>query len=136
MLFDLMTHHFDYKLFGGIDYTLPQTKTGEDLNYQKRCIAIVKDLEETLYEFQVKLGAAYARLRIEKQARGENCFEQMHNMLPPEVRIKEEMAVDMIQTLKMNTLKYPKKEIVQKFKILGFHLEMMKKCDFPPYLNE
>ena len=76
----------------GINYDIPVECKEEDLPYQQECIDLVKDLEETLHDFQVKMAAAYARLRIERGASGENFREQMENVLPEEVKAKEEMA--------------------------------------------
>jgi hypothetical protein len=92
MLFDLMKHHFDYKVFPGISYTIPTETAPEDVQYQKNCIETVKELDETLRDFQVKLSAAYARLRIERGASGASFKEQMDNILPIEVKVKEDMA--------------------------------------------
>ncbi len=87
-----MRHHFNYKSFPGVDYTTLSDANEEEKKYQTACIDVVKDLEDTLKEFQVKIAAAYARLRIEKGAIGDNALEQMNNILPEEVRAKEEMA--------------------------------------------
>ena len=106
------------------------------MTFQKYCIDLVKDLEDTIANFQVKLAAAYARLRIEKQAGGENAIEQMNNMLPESVRSKEEMAIEMIKTLRLNTLKFSKKEIVQKIQSLGYFVELSKLADISPLLQE
>lgn len=124
MIFDLMTHHFNYKTFAGIDYTMPTFDSADDEKYQKYCLDLVKDLEQTLFQFQVKLGAAYARLRIEKKAAGADPFEQMQNMLPESVRAKEDMAIDVTRTLRINSLKCTKKELVQQCQALKFNIEL------------
>lgn len=92
MLYDLMKHHFDYNVFPGIDYTITGKTSETDIKYQQYCIDVVRDLEHTFQEFRIKLCAAYARLRIERQAGGDTFKEQMENILPPEVKHKEEMA--------------------------------------------
>ena len=132
-----MTHHFNYKTFHGIDYSMPLSAVEtDDKKYQKYCIDLVEDLEDTLGAFQVKLGAAYARLRIEKQAGGESAFEQLNNMLPESVRSKEEMAIEMVKTLRINTLKYSKKEVILKAQSLGYLIEMSKLSEVPEYLQQ
>ena len=137
MLYDLMTHHFNYKTFHGIDYSMaPSVAEGDDKKYQQYCIDLVKDLEDTMCNFQVRLAAAYARLRIEKQAGGDSAFEQMHNMLPESVRSKEEMAIEMLKTLRINTLKYSKKEVIQKLQSLGYLVELSKLADVSPHLQQ
>ena len=88
MLLDLMKHHFDYNYFPGVNYELPtENCSGDDLVYQKSCIDLVKDLDFTFKEFQTKLSAAYARLRIERRASGDNFREQMQNILPENVKL-------------------------------------------------
>ncbi|KAI8927514.1 hypothetical protein BC831DRAFT_452189 [Entophlyctis helioformis] len=86
MLFDLMKHHFDYRAYPGIAYDMPTA-------FQTKTPTTRSTLDESLRSFQIKLGAAYARLRIEKRAAGSTMREQMENILPLDVREKELMAV-------------------------------------------
>jgi hypothetical protein len=53
---------------------------------------MVKDLDESFRAFNIKIAAAYSRLRIEMKAFGATTREQMENMLPLQVREKEELA--------------------------------------------
>lgn len=126
IMFDLMKHHFNYKSFPGIIYDVDPSI---DLKYQKACVDLVKDLEETLCEFQIKLGAAYARMRIEKGASGETPLEQMHHVLPAAVRDKEEMAIDMIKTLRINSLKISNEQVAKMLTGLGFKVKMVKMAE-------
>jgi 16S rRNA C967 or C1407 C5-methylase (RsmB/RsmF family) len=121
-----MKHHFDYKSFPGVSYELPKDCKEEDVDYQRECIDLVQDLDETLREFQVKLSAAYARLRIERQASGENFREQMENILPEDVKQKEEIAIDMPKTLRINSLKTNRKEIEEKLRKMGYSAHLVK----------
>jgi 16S rRNA C967 or C1407 C5-methylase (RsmB/RsmF family) len=121
-----MKHHFDYKSYPGVSYEFPKDCKEEDIEYQRQCIDLVQDLDETLREFQVKLAAAYARLRIERQASGENFREQMENILPEDVKQKEEIAIDMPKTLRINSLKSNRKEIEDKLRKMGYSVHMVK----------
>ncbi|KAJ3373954.1 putative 28S rRNA (cytosine-C(5))-methyltransferase [Kappamyces sp. JEL0680] len=136
MLFDLMKHHFNFKAYPGIRFELPDNLSESELKYQRYSMDVVKDLLDTMFQFQVKLGAAYARLRIEKQASGDNAFEQMHNILPESVRSKEDMAVDMLKTLRVNSLKCSRKDIAQKLQAAGYKVCMAKYNDVPWELKE
>jgi hypothetical protein len=126
-----MKHHFDYRAFPGIDYNLPKSSTEKDSEYQNYCIDIVSDLEETFRNFQVKLCAAYARLRIERQAGGDSFKEQMENILPPEVKQKEEMAMGMLKTMRINGLKISKKNLVSEFRSFGYLIELCSYDEIP-----
>lgn len=53
---------------------------------------MIKILNEALKDFNIKIAAAYSRLRIEKKAHGSTTREQMENILPLKVRQKEEIA--------------------------------------------
>lgn len=123
MLFDLMKHHFNYQQFPGIDY---KVQLDQDEKYQQACIDLVQDLEETLYDFRVHLAAAYARLRIERGARGNSTLEQMNNILPAAVRKKEEMAIDVIKTLRINSLKTTPEEVALMLRNQGHDVELKK----------
>jgi hypothetical protein len=66
------------------DFDEPET-TGKS-------IPLVRDLFEALRNYKVKLAAAFARIRIERKAEGNNAEEQMENILPPETRRRESFA--------------------------------------------
>lgn len=87
-LYDLMKHHFDYHQYPGINYDLSDEAPVTD----KEACSLVRDLDEALRAFQVKLAAAYARIRIERKASGNTPKEQMENVLPDGVREKEDIA--------------------------------------------
>jgi hypothetical protein len=129
ILFDLMKHHFDYKSFPGISYELPIATKEEDKTYELHCVNLVEDLEKTIREFRVKFSAAYARLRIERKASGDNFREQMENVLPKDVREKEEISIDMPKTVRINTNKTSNTEVAHKLKRMGFHIVLAKYRD-------
>eukprot|EP00842_Homolaphlyctis_polyrhiza_P001041 jgi/Hompol1/1938/HPOL_001410-RA len=124
MMYDLMKCHFNYHHYPGISYEQPPGIEDNDKQYQKDCVELVKELDESLRAFNVKLGAAYARLRIEKRAAGDTTREQMENILPPDVREKEMMAVEMPKTLKVNPIKLSKSEVAQQLEVLGYKVDM------------
>jgi hypothetical protein len=97
-IFDLMKYHFDFKEFPGVSYKIPENTEPEDYEYERSCIELLKDLESCLDSFQVKLSAAYARLRIEHKAGGSSFRQQMENILPESVREREEMAGTILLT--------------------------------------
>jgi len=66
---------------------------------------LIKKMEAALKSHEVKLAAAFARIRIEKKANGDNLTEQMENILPVEVRNKENSASEMPKYFRINTLK-------------------------------
>ncbi|KAJ2994941.1 hypothetical protein HDV02_001170 [Globomyces sp. JEL0801] len=127
MTYDLMKHHFEYKHYPGVDYTIPPNS--DDKQYQQSCIDLVRDLDETLRSFEIKLGAAYARLRIERGASGSSAVEQMEKILPVDVREKEDMAVDMPKTLRINQLKTTKNEIINHLRQSGFKVAVRNERD-------
>lgn len=132
MIFDLMKHHFDFKAYAGIDYTLPKDVLESEMKYHNLCKEMVKDLDSAIKVFQVKFSASYARLRIERHASGHSAREQMENILPEEVRQKEGMSgmflsklqVDMPKTLRINLLRTTHNEIAEKFKSMGYHIAL------------
>ena len=69
--------------------------TDEDLNLkglsEENC-KLIKKMEAALKNHEVKLAAAFARIRIERKANGDNLTEQLENILPQEVRNKENSA--------------------------------------------
>ncbi|KAI8823776.1 S-adenosyl-L-methionine-dependent methyltransferase [Fimicolochytrium jonesii] len=101
MIYDLMKNHFDYHKYPGIDYTLPADALPTDKDH----FELVKELDQTLRGFQVKLAAAYARVRIARKASGNTSKEQMENVLPEGIRRKEYIAGDMPKCLRVNHFK-------------------------------
>ncbi|KAH6581589.1 hypothetical protein BASA61_009008 [Batrachochytrium salamandrivorans] len=122
LLYDLMKYHYEYTRYPGIQYDLPDDTTAEDQEYQQNCVYTVRQMDEALRAFQVKLGAAYARLRIEKRASGDSSREQMENILPIQVRERELIAVDMSKTLRINTLKTTMKQVTYQLEDSGFQV--------------
>ncbi|KAI8906764.1 S-adenosyl-L-methionine-dependent methyltransferase [Gorgonomyces haynaldii] len=114
MLYDIMKDHFDYRKYPGIDLTLPDNSEREIFNQE-----LVKDLNESLEHFKIKLGAAYARLRIETQAFGETPREQLENILPQNVREREDIAADMPKTVRMNMINTNRHLVFKRLNDLG-----------------
>ena len=55
-------------------------------------VDLLKSLEESIKTHKVKLGAALARLRIEKRAVGETVRDQVEALLPFEIRMRESLS--------------------------------------------
>ncbi|KAJ1556677.1 hypothetical protein HK096_011309 [Nowakowskiella sp. JEL0078] len=53
---------------------------------------LVRDLYNALHSHKTKLSAAFARIRIEHKAAGKDKREQLENILPIEIRKREEVA--------------------------------------------
>lgn len=99
-----MQHHFDYRVYPGINYKIRNSDKLhlQDLDYENNRITLVKDLSNSLEEFNVKLAASFARIRIENNASGSSLKEQMLNILSPEVQMKENIAIEMSKTFRIN----------------------------------
>jgi len=68
---------------------------GEDLNIKglsEENSKLIRKMELALRSHEVKLAAAFARIRIERKANGNDLTEQLENILPVEVRNKENSA--------------------------------------------
>lgn len=100
MIYDLMKYHFDLTTYPGIN--LSKAPHSSDAAYQESRIDIVQDLLDSLGDFSVKLAAAFARIRIERQASGETLQDQMLNILPLHVREKEQLAIDIPKTFRIH----------------------------------
>ncbi|KAJ3148353.1 putative 28S rRNA (cytosine-C(5))-methyltransferase [Geranomyces michiganensis] len=109
MIYDLMKHHFNYHEYSGLDSKLPPDASEAD----EDAVAMIMELDAALREFQVKMAAAYARIRIERKASGNTSKEQMENVLPETVRQKEYIAVDMPKCLRVNRFKVTKDEVLE-----------------------
>lgn len=121
MIYDLMKHHFDYHQYPGVNYEIQKSdkKSVDDLGYQENRIELVKDLSENLEEFNIKLAASFARIRIENQARGTTLKEQTVNILSPEVREKEDLAVEIPKTFRIDTSKISMQRLESELKKNG-----------------
>ena len=80
LLYDLMKHEFNYSSESGIKY---QHSSPDSL------VALVAN---RIRGYATKLAAAYARIRIEKQADGDSPLQVLNNILPEELRQKEAIA--------------------------------------------
>ncbi|KAI8906571.1 S-adenosyl-L-methionine-dependent methyltransferase [Powellomyces hirtus] len=109
MIYDLMKHHFNYHEYSGLSGDLPADASASD----EEAVATIMELDAALREFQVKMAAAYARIRIERKASGSTSKEQMENVLPETVRQKEYIAVDMPKCLRINRFKTTKDAIME-----------------------
>lgn len=67
LLYDTMKHHFNYLRYPGIDFTIPSTTENKDAEIYDT--ELIKELDESFRAFNVKIAAAYARLRIEMKVR-------------------------------------------------------------------
>ncbi|KAI9199691.1 uncharacterized protein BJ171DRAFT_570263 [Polychytrium aggregatum] len=121
-LYQLMKHNFDYQRFPGIRFDVTDPTPG-DLER----VAMVQELDECLKSHRTKLAAAFARIRIEKQAIGSSSVEQLMNILPEEVRAREQIAGEMPKMARINTVKTSKLKITDELKRLGFPVQLTAK---------
>ncbi|KAJ3251106.1 hypothetical protein HDU77_006135 [Chytriomyces hyalinus] len=124
MVFELMKFHFDLQAFPGVDYTSAALDESEEQRAE-----IVHDLEDALRQFQVKLAAAFARVRIERRASGTTTQEMLENILPEEVRAKEHLAVEMSKTVRINFLKTNKNQVAEDLRAAGFKVKLARSSD-------
>ncbi|KAJ3268833.1 putative 28S rRNA (cytosine-C(5))-methyltransferase [Borealophlyctis nickersoniae] len=122
MLYDLMKCHFDYHRYPGILYDRPPNVPEEDKHETERADT-VRELDEAVRAFQIKLSAAYARIRIERRASGDSTVEQMENILPEEVRAREHIAVEMPKCLRVNLPKVTREFVVEELRHMGYPVE-------------
>lgn len=92
LMYHSMKYHFNYKEYPGINFNIPLTIASAEKREEEFNCDLVRDLNDSLAAFNVKIAAAYARLRIEMKAFGKTSAEQMDNILPDIVRQKEELA--------------------------------------------
>lgn len=116
-----MQHHFDYRVYSGINYKIRNANKlqKQDLDYENNRITLVKDLSQSLEEFNVKLAASFARIRIENNASGSSLKEQMLNILSPDVQIKENIAIEMSKTFRINFSKISLDSLEQALEKIG-----------------
>ncbi|KAJ3209940.1 putative methyltransferase nsun7 [Entophlyctis luteolus] len=119
LMYDLMKCQFDFSCYHGIDY-MQAKSSADDVEHG---VALVSDLELALRNFQIKLAAAFARVRIERRAAGATSREMLENILPEEVRKKEHLAVEMSKTLRINYLKTNKSQVLDEIKAAGFNVK-------------
>ncbi|KND03793.1 uncharacterized protein SPPG_08917 [Spizellomyces punctatus DAOM BR117] len=109
MMYDLMKYHFNHHRYPDINYDLPKDASSSD----QEGVEVVQSLDTALRAFQIKLAAAYARIRIDRRASGDTPQEQMANVLPETVREKEYIAVDMPKCLRINKYKTTRRAILE-----------------------
>jgi len=97
--------------------------TDEDLDVkglsEENC-KLIQKMEAALKAHEVKLAAAFARIRIERKANGDNLTEQLENILPQEVRNKENSASEMPKYFRINTLKQTKDQVFNALIKMGY----------------
>lgn len=97
--------------------------TDEDLDVkglsEENC-KLIQKMEAALKAHEVKLAAAFARIRIERKANGDNLTEQLENILPQEVRNKENSASEMPKYFRINTLKQTKEQVFEALTKMGY----------------
>lgn len=118
-----MQHHFDYRSFPGINYKVKNQEKLQkhELNYEQNRVSLVKDLSESLQEFNVKLAASFARIRIENNASGSSLKEQMLNILSPEVQMKEQIAIEMSKSFRINFSKTSLQGVEESLERIGIY---------------
>jgi len=116
-----MQHHFDYRVYPGINYRIQNADklSNQALQYEDNRITLVKELSASLEEFNIKLAASFARIRIENNASGATLKEQMLNILSPDVQIKENIAIEMSKTFRINFSKISLDSLEQALKKMG-----------------
>lgn len=119
LIYDTMKHHFNFSEYPGIDYSTPKDLASSETEQQN--VEIVKSLEDRLRDFELKLSACYARLRIEVKAAGDSSREQMENTISAKERQKENQAAEMPQTLRINTSTISKVNLFRKLRESGYN---------------
>ena len=76
-----MKHEFNYSAETGIKYISKENES-----------SWVCQVADRIKGHSTKLAAAYARMRIEKQADGQSPLQVLNNILPAELRQKEALA--------------------------------------------
>ncbi|ORX43429.1 hypothetical protein BCR36DRAFT_361155 [Piromyces finnis] len=99
--------------------------TDSDLNIKglsEENSKLIRKIELALKAHGVKLAAAFARIRIERKANGDNLTEQLENILPEEVRNKENSASEMPKYFRINTLKQTKELVLEELSKMGYRI--------------
>jgi hypothetical protein len=92
VIFELMKVNFEFRNFV-IKYEEVGDNEGEaTTKFELMQRQEIKDLQIAMQEHEVKLAAAWARIRIARRAIGETNAERMENILPEDVRQKETRA--------------------------------------------
>ena len=117
LIYELMQHHFDYRVYPGINYRI--RLPNQEIDFENNRIALVKELFSCLEEFNVRLAASFARIRIENNATGTTLKEQMLNILSPDVQIKENIAIEMSKTFRINLSKISLDSLEQELQKIG-----------------
>jgi hypothetical protein len=100
-MYHAMRYHFDEKHYPGIVHDAVSESDAAQSESMMDGLYSLRDLEQTYPGFRVKFAAALARIRIERRASGPSLKEMISNMLPEELRQKEELAGD--RTIVLNT---------------------------------
>ncbi|KAJ3221782.1 putative methyltransferase nsun7 [Clydaea vesicula] len=118
MLYSLMRNNFEYQNY-------------HCANFEENCTSIlskqelarrreIEELDQALRSHKVKLSAAFARIRIARQACGKTSKEKLEGILPEDVREKESIAVEMAKTLRINTARTSLEEVISEFQKYNF----------------
>jgi len=86
---DKMSNSKNYKV-ADINGSMEEDLNVKSLSEENK--NLLQKMEEALKAHEVKLAAAFARIRIERKANGTDLTEQLENILPMEVRNKESSA--------------------------------------------
>lgn len=131
VVYELMKVNFDFRNFSIVFDELKEGATKLEIMQQRE----VRDLERALHEHQVKLAAAWARVRIARKSIGDSDQERMENILPLDVREKEMRAgsltyhsflVEMPKTLRINFLLTTLEQVEREFENMGFKFNREK----------
>jgi hypothetical protein len=140
-MYDLMKYHCDYLKYPGIDFSAAEPPAAQS---EMNNADLVRDLDDALRKHGVKIAAAFARIRIERRAAGITVQQQVENILPEEVRAKENLAgriikilfkidyefdshshaVEMPKTVRINFLKATKEQITQELRDAGYKVKL------------
>jgi hypothetical protein len=82
-----MKDHFQFIRQPAIQPTPHSTSNDEKIDLEE-----LQELVKCLKDFKIKLAAAYARVRIEHKATGDNFEEMIRNLLPEKSRNHESLS--------------------------------------------
>ncbi|KAG4083964.1 S-adenosyl-L-methionine-dependent methyltransferase [Neocallimastix lanati (nom. inval.)] len=116
---DKMSNSKNYKV-ADINGSMEEDLNVKSLSEENK--NLLQKMEEALKAHEVKLAAAFARIRIERKANGTDLTEQLENILPMEVRNKESSASEMPKYFRINTLKQTKDQVFEELMQMGYRI--------------
>jgi hypothetical protein len=93
VMYELMKVNFEFRSFV-IKYEKDdgEKEDEEPTKFELMQRGEIQDLQGAMQEHEVKLAAAWARIRVARRAVGDTNAERMENVLPEDVRLKESRA--------------------------------------------